>query len=257
MIIGYTNKRGTHVVCIQRTLTTDLLHCSRCGERARIHGWRSVDLIDLPCMNRPLILRWYKQQLRCCNPQCALTWTLQDPHIASQRCRLTTRAARWCVQQVIDGRMISHIARTLHCDWHTVERAVNLYGHALLTADTKRVRSTRVIGLDETAFLSHQANKFHGTRYVTTICDIEHRTIIDIAPSRDQYNVARLLARQPSPWRNAIEYGTLDLSSLYPAVFRIALPHAQLIADPFHVVKQANEQLDRVRRRVQWESKGH
>lgn len=86
---------------------------------------------------------------------------------------------------------------------------------------------------------------------------IEHRTIIDIAPSRDQYDVARLLARQPLPWRNAIEYGTLDLSALYRAVLRIALPHAHLVADPFHVVKQANEQLDRVRRRVQWESKGH
>ena len=93
------------------------------------------------------------------------------------------------------------IARVLQCDWHTVERAVSLYGSALLNADTKRVRRTRAIGLDETAFLSHRGNRYHGTRYVTTICDLEHRTIIDIAPNRDRYDVARLLAKQPASWR--------------------------------------------------------
>lgn len=119
------------------------------------------------------------------------------------------------------------IARVLHGDWHTVERAVNLYGTALLQVDTKRVRRTRAIGLDETAFLSHRGNRYHGTRYVTTICDLEHRTIIDIAPSRDQYDVARLLAKQSSSWRQAIKYGMLDLSPIYRAVYAIAIPNAQ------------------------------
>lgn len=148
------------------------------------------------------------------------------------------------------------IVRVLHCDWHTLERAVNLYSTALLQADTKRVRRTRAIGLDETAFLSHRGNRYHGTRYVTTICDLEHRTIIDIAPSRDQYDVARLLAKQSSSWRQAIKYGTLDLSPIYRAVCAIAIPNAQRIADPFHVVKQANKRLDQVRRRVQWATCG-
>ena len=69
-------------------------------------------------------------------------------------------------------------------------------------------------------------------------------TIIDIAPSRDQYDVARLLAEQSSSWRQATKYGTLDLSPIYRAVYAIAIPNAHRIADPFHVVKQANKRLD-------------
>lgn len=256
VILGYQQVRECHIVVIACQLSAERMRCLSCGSHARAHGWRSVDLIDLPCIGRPLTLRWRKQRLRCAPQDCRATWTVQDPRIASKRCGLTTRAARWCVTQVIQGRTLMGIARVLHCDWHTVERAVNLYGTALLQADTKRVRRTRAIGLDETAFLSHRGNRYHGTRYVTTICDLEHRTIIDIAPSRAQYDVARLLAKQSSSWRQAIKYGTLDLSPIYRAVCAIAIPNAQRIADPFHVVKQANKRLDQVRRRVQWATCG-
>lgn len=257
VITGYLQDRGTHIVIIERAVREGFMCCNRCGSPGRVHGWRSVDLIDLPCIGRPLTLRWRKQRMRCTNRDCLASWTVQDSRIASQRCRLTTRAARWCVLQVVRGSTIMDIARELHCDWHTVERAVSLYGSALLKADKKRVQRTKVIGLDETAFLSHRANQYHGTRYVTTICDLEHRSVIDIAPSRDKYEVARLLAKQSQSWRDHIQFGTLDLSSLYRAVFNIATPQAQCIADPFHVVKQANERLDQVRRRVQWTTTGH
>jgi len=51
--------------------------------------------------------------------------------------------------------------------------------------------------------------------------------------------------------------GALDLSGPYRAVFVDKLPHATLVADPFHVVKLANSKLDECRRRVQNETLGH
>lgn len=253
----YIPDHGTHIVTVIHDLTFELRQCPDCKTLGQRHGWRSIDLIDLPCMGRPLVIRWRKQRLRCTNPDCATTWTIQDARIASKRCRTTTRAAKWCVEQIIHGRTIAEIARELGCDWHTVDRAIQLYGTALLEADTKRVKKTAAIGLDETAFLSHKGNNYHGTRYVTTIADTKHGHIIDIAPSRDKYDVARLLAKQPKHWRDAIQFGTLDLSLIYRAVFKLATPNAQRIADPFHVIKAANERVDALRRRVQWETTGH
>ena len=49
----------------------------------------------------------------------------------------------------------------------------------------------------------------------------------------------------------------LDLSGPYRATFKVALPQAKQVADPFHVVKLANKALDDVRRRVQNETLGH
>ena len=51
--------------------------------------------------------------------------------------------------------------------------------------------------------------------------------------------------------------GTLDLSSTYRSVFAAVLPHAELVADPFHVVPHATTQVDLARRRVQIEVFGH
>lgn len=51
--------------------------------------------------------------------------------------------------------------------------------------------------------------------------------------------------------------GTLDLSATYKSVFDAVVPHATLVADPFHVVKHANSKVDECRRRVQNETFGH
>ena len=54
-----------------------------------------------------------------------------------------------------------------------------------------------------------------------------------------------------------IAWAVLDLSGPYRAAFDSALPDARQVADPFHVVKLANEALDEVRRRVQNQTLGH
>jgi transposase len=49
----------------------------------------------------------------------------------------------------------------------------------------------------------------------------------------------------------------LDLSGPYRLVFNTMLPDAAQVADPFHLVKLANQRLDECRRRVQNETLGH
>lgn len=49
----------------------------------------------------------------------------------------------------------------------------------------------------------------------------------------------------------------LDLSGAYRKAFNDSLPDAVQVADPFHVVKLANQKLDECRRRVQNDTLGH
>jgi transposase len=64
--------------------------------------------------------------------------------------------------------------------------------------------------------------------------------------------MARRLAQT---WRDAVESVILDLAGSYRAV--TMLPHTTQVADHFHAVRAANEQLDEVRRRVQNETLRH
>src|SRR5512134_1035023 len=66
---------------------------------------------------------------------------------------------------------------------------------------------------------------------------------------RDSVEPCRWLAVRDEAWRAGIEWATLDLSASYRTVFDTMLPDATQVADPFHVVRLANQALDECRRR--------
>ena len=81
--------------------------------------------------------------------------------------------------------------------------------------------------------------------------------LLDIVPGRDAEAPIRWLLAQPSAWRQSINWGALDLSGADRRPFEVALPQVGQAADPFHVIRLANNSIDEVRRRVQNDTLGH
>jgi transposase len=229
--------------------------CRRCGVLGQVKDRPVVRYVDLPVYGTPMRLTWRKHRMRCPAEDCPVgSWVLQDHRIAAKGCLLTTRAAKWATVQVGGGRTVSEVAAELACDWHTVNDAVTTYGAALIAADRKRLTKTRAIGLDETSFVRLADRR---TDYATTVADVEHHRIIEILPTRNYVDVAGFLDKQPASWKGQIEYGALDMSATYAAVYTVILPKAAQVVDPFHVIALANRALDDVRRRVQTQQLGH
>lgn len=230
--------------------------CPTCGARARVKERPVVRYVDLPVYGQPMRLAWRKHRLVCRELACpATTWTCEDHRIAAKNCLLTTRCAKWATVQVGKGRTVSDVAAELNCDWHTVNDAVMTYGKALLAADRKRLNATTAIGLDETSFLKLGSARHRS--YVTTVADVANHQIIDILPTRKFVDVARWIDAQPEAWKRRVDFGALDMSATYAAVYSVTLPGAQQVVDPFHCVQLANRALDEVRRRVQRDHTGH
>jgi transposase len=230
--------------------------CPSCGARAQVKDRPVVRYVDLPVFGTPMVLAWRKHRLRCPHDHCPrMSWTSGDHRIAAKNCRLTTRCAKWATEQVGKGRAVSDVARELNCDWHTINDAVTTYGQALLEADKKRWTTTSALGLDETSFVKLRTQR--SRQYVTTVADVAHHQIIEILPTRDFTDVARWIDAQPGSWKGMIEFGALDMSNVYAAVYSVTLPKAQQVVDAFHCVRLANRALDEVRRRVQREQRGH
>ena len=234
-------------------ITTSPGRPSCCGRPTWRHDTREVVLVDLPVFGRPARLVWCKQRWKC--PVCGRTWTEQDAQIASARCALTTRAARWATRQVgRHGRSVQEVADDLGCDWHTVMDAVELYGTPLID-DPDRFGAVTALGLDETLFC--RQGRFRTQCWSTQIVDVRRGQLLDVVPGRDSAEPCRWLAGRSDDWRAGVEWATLDLSSAYRTVFDTMLPDAVQVADPFHVVKLANTALDECRRRVQNDTLGH
>ncbi len=224
-----------------------------CGKQAHRHGIREVVLVDLACFGRATRLVWRKQRWRC--PACRRSWTGQDPTIASSRCAMTTRAARWATVQVgRHGRAVSEGADDLGCDWHTVMDAVVVFGEPLID-DPARFEAVSAVGLDETLYV--REGRYRRQLWSTRIVDVQRGQLLDVVPGREVANCCAWFAARPQAWCDAVRWATLDLSNSYRTVFDTMLPLAVQVADPFHVVRLASTALDECRRRVQNDIVGH
>jgi transposase len=89
------------------------------------------------------------------------------------------------------------------------------------------------------------------------VCDVANHALIDVLPTRDFTEVARWLRSQPHHVRENLDYGCLDMSKTYNAVFKVVTPKATRVIDRFHVMRHAILAVDQVRRRVQQQRLGH
>ena len=231
--------------------------CVACGGSVWSKGYRSVVLVDLPAFGRPVRLRWRKRRWTCPNPDCALrSFIEQDPTIGPQRALLISRAARWVTVQVgRRGRPIQEVAAELGCDWHTVNKEVGRWGEALLEADTDRVGTVEAVGVDETLFW--RRGRWRTKVWCTSVVDVGGHQLIDIVGGRTAESAAAWFRSQPADWLGGIRWAVLDMSGSYRKAYDRVLPHALQVADPFHVIRLANQRLDEVRRRTQNETLGH
>ena len=241
-----------HWLRIEVTVVGERPLCE-CGTAAHRHGVREVVLVDLPCFGRATRLVVHKQRWRC--PTCRRSWTGQDPRIASSRCAMTTRAARWATVQVgRHGRAVSEVAADLGCDWHTVMDAVVVFGEPLVN-DPARYTNVNAVGLDET--LHVREGRYRRQRWSTQVVDVEHGQLLDVLDGKEVATCCAWFAARPAGWCDGVSWATLDLSNSYRTVFDTMLPLAVQVADPFHVVRLGNTALDECRRRVQNGLFGH
>ena len=231
--------------------------CPNCGLGAWVKDRPTVELVDLTCFGRPVTLRWRKHRWCCPRPWCRQgSWTHEDPRIAAPRLSVTDRAGRWATRQVGQrGRAVSDVAAELGADWHAVNDAVMAYGQALLDADEDRVGAVEALGVDEVLFA--RQGRWRTQVWSTSIVDVASGQLLDVIEGRSAAGLCAWLETMPAAWRDAICWAVLDLSGPWRLAFDTMLPDAGQVADPFHLVKLANQRVDEVRRRVQNETLGH
>ena len=202
-------------------------------------------------------VRWRKRRWVCRDSECAVgSFVEQDPGIGPRRALLTSRAARWVTGQVGQlGRPVQEVAAELGCAWHTVNREVSRWGEALLEADTDRVGKVEAVGVDETLFW--RRGRWRIPQWCTSVVDVGGRQLLDIVVGRTAESAEAWFRSQSQEWLDGILWAVLDLSGPCRKAYDRVLPSALQVADPFHVVRLANQRLDEVRRRVQNETLGH
>ena len=185
---------------------------------------------DLPIRARHVGLYIDTRRFRC--RTCAKTFYEALPEIDEKRV-MTKRLAQWMGKQAIK-RTFASIAEEVGCTEFTVRSVFNDYVNEL--EKTIRFETPKWMGIDEIHLIKPRG----------VIANIQHNTIIELLPNRNKDTVARFLHHFEG--KEHIRYVAMDMWTPYRDAVWAVIPQAEIVVDKFHVVRMANDAMERVRK---------
>jgi len=104
---------------------------------------------------------------------------------------------------------------------------------------------TRTLGIDEISL------KKRHKQFALIISDIDRKCVLAVLEARDKERLRQWIVGLDVRQREAIEHVAIDMWRPYQQVARAELPRARITADRFHVMKQLNERISQIRRKIQ------
>lgn len=224
---------GSEAVTVVVRFTTASACCPACGQEARrVHSRSRRTLQDLPMSGRRVRLSLQTRRFFCANAACPRrTFTEQVHLLALPRKHRTIRLQETLHRLgfALGGEAGARLAGRLGmpCSRDTLLRLMR-------ESSSLPVQGPRVLGVDDWALLK-------GQTYGTILLDLERRRAIDLLPDREAATFAAWLQAHPG-----VEWISRDRGEMYIQGARLGAPHAQHIADRWHLLRNVHDAFQRL-----------
>ncbi len=220
---------------VRVVLRAEVRSCPECGHgTGKVHDRREQAKADVSLGGRRVVLILVKRRFRC--PFCKEVFTEPD-EVCGWRRKLTRRFREELYQEA-KYSTVKHVAQSNGVSQDTVRRAL-VEGAKGEEAQPEPVKH---LAMDEFSVRK-------GQRYETAFHDLDQRKVLAVIQGRTKEGVRSYLDSLVEP--EAVEAVSMDMSNTFRSAVEESLPKAEIVADKFHVIKRVNEQLDRVRLRLQ------
>lgn len=218
--------------------------CPHCGETSKkTHDTRVRIKRDIPIRKHRVEIMLYKRRFHCA--ACQRTFT--EPDAACGRRRRTTKQFRDHIAYQSCKRAIAHVAQEAKVGPRFVHECLVEYVEARFAENNRTLEETgplptpRFLGIDEFALRK-------GHHYDTILCDLEHRSVLEVCSGRTHEDVVKMLKRLDNP--KHVEAVSMDMSGSFRGSVRSVLPHAKIVADHFHVIQHVEKAFNKVLQRI-------
>lgn len=242
IVTGYgLERRGEqeilHLYCAHRD---EIAICPRCHEvSTRYHDGEERCVRDLNMGSKCTFLHFTCRRFEC--ERCGRPFTEKLASVDCQR-----RQTRRFEQDIYRRCLSSSCKAVAQATWlHEATVKAIFKRWAKHTRRWQGAPRVRVLGIDEIAL------KKRHKQYALVLSDLERHCVVAVLPERSKERLERWFTDLPWAERKAIRVVSIDMWEPYRQAVRAQLPHAQLVADRFHVIKQLNERLTQMRRSIQ------
>jgi transposase len=228
-----SSSRETKRLVLTCERVTQSTLCPVCGTAAhRIQSRYQRTIWDLSVQNMQVLLQLHVRKFYCDRSDCPRRiFTERLPQVTSPHGRFTFGLCQFLGQLGREQGGASGARSAKLQGLQVTARAIVRFMHALALPP---ITPPQVIGLDEWAWK-------RGQRYGALVVDLERNKPIALLPDRSKPTVVQWLKRYPT-----ITIVAQDRSKEFAAAITEALPHAQHVADRWHIAKNLTEHLDKV-----------
>lgn len=205
--------------------------CPHCQSENTVGFGRREQLVkDLPIHGKRVGIYVDTRRFQC--RACNRTYFENLPDVDARRA-MTIRLVKWIGQQSLK-RTFTSIAEEVGITEGTVRLIFKDFVADL--EKTVRFETPKWMGIDE----------IHLIRPRCVISNIRSNTIIDMLPNRDKKTVVNYLYNLQG--KSEVQYVAMDMWTPYRDAVQAVLPDARIVIDKFHVVRMANDAVEKVRK---------
>ena len=206
--------------------------CPCCGAVTdRIHDYRMQIIKDVP-MARDTFLHLRKRRYRCACGKRFFERNIFLPRYYRVTSRLVAEII-FAFKKVVSAK---EIGCRFNVSGMTAMRYFQHYNH-------KPTTLPEVISLDE--FKGNSG----GQKYNSIVADPSGRKVLDILPDRYENNLVKYFSQFES--KSNVKYFVCDMNPHFRQVAKLCFPQATIVADKYHVIRQAYWAMERVRKNEQ------
>jgi transposase len=207
--------------------------CPHCHSTNLVGFGRREQMIkDLPMHGRRVGIYVNTRRIQC--RSCSKTFSETLPDVDERRA-MTRRLVDWIGKQAVK-RTFAGIAEEVG----VTEGTIRLIFKDCVAELEKTIRfeTPKWMGIDE----------IHLIRPRGVIANIQNNTIVELLPNRNKETVVRYLHHLEG--KDRVQYVAMDMWQPYRDACLVVIPQAQIIIDKFHVLRMANDAMERVRKRL-------
>lgn len=205
--------------------------CPGCqSDRMNGHGRNPRVIRDIPTHGKRVAIYIDNQRWRC--QACGKTCMEILPATDDQRA-MTERLVKWVGTQSMKRTFVS-VAEETGLDEKTIR---NVFRDHVNVLEAKfRFESPKWMGIDEIFLIKPRC----------VITNIQDNTIVDLLPNRNKETVVKYLSKMVN--HDKVQYVAMDMWTPYRDAVINVMPQAKIVIDKFHVVKMANEAIEKARK---------
>lgn len=210
--------------------------CTLCGSVANLSrfGTKKQRFMDTTMYGKRVGVILTRQRYKC--KECGGAFYEPLPADLDEHRMLTKRAVKYIATNAV-SRPFTAIAEEIGVDEKTIRSIFADHIHAADAAHKDQLITPGYMGIDEIYIIGKPR---------AVITNIQEHTVVDILEDRKELTIRQFLEGLRN--KETVKYVAIDMWRPYKRAVNDTLPHAQVVVDKFHVVRLANDALEKVRK---------